>query len=256
MCGGDGVCPWAGDLTSLSLGAPIKGEGQYLPQSWWRGPNGKMGVGRPARTRTGLVVMAEARRAATVPPALPPPREGGAALNLSSEGRALGACGRVGARVDTAARMWPSLPSPGGACRPPVSCEQGREESELGRPGDGWELLVGGPPLQQEQGKCPRRVAGALWPRVCGTGAVGELSPAPPLAQDPQAGSKASEPRGTHWLPGPSAVQCPRQGTGHPRVPSWATSRASVTTPESFSSLPRGDGVVSYPPQPGPARRP
>lgn len=184
------------------------------------------------------------------------PEGGGAALNLSSEGRALGACGQVGARVDTVARMWPSLPSPGGACRPPVSCEQGREESELGRPGDGWELLVGGPPLQQEQGKCPRRVAGAPWPRVCGTGAVGELSPAPPLAQDPQAGSKASEPRGTHWLPGPSAVQCPRQGTGHPRVPSWATSRASVTTPESFSSLPRGDGVVSYPLQPGPARRP
>lgn len=162
-----------------------------------------MGVRRPARTRTGLVVMAEARRAATVPPALPPPR-GCAALNVSSEGRALGACGQVGARVDTATRMWPSLPSPGGACRPPVSCEQGREESELGRPGDGWELLVGGPPLQQEQGKCPRRVAGAPWPRVCGTGAVGELSPAPPLAQDPQAGSKASEPRGTHWLPGPS----------------------------------------------------
>lgn len=255
MCGGDGVCPWAGDLTSLSLGAPIKGEGQYLPQSWWRGPNGKMGVRRPARTRTGLVVMAEARRAATVPPALPPPR-GGPLSAFPPRGEPSGPADRSG-------RGWTLPPGCGPLClrqvgraSRPVSCEQGREESELGRPGDGWELLVGGPPLQQEQGKCPRRVAGAPWPRVCGTGAVGELSPAPPLAQDPQAGSKASEPRGTHWLPGPSAVQCPRQGTGHPRVPSWATSRASVTTPESFSSLPRGDGVVSYPPQPGPARRP
>lgn len=187
----------------------------------------------------------------------PAPEGGGAPLSTFPPR------GEPSGPADRSGRGWTLPPGCGPLClrqvgraSRPVSCEQGREESELGRPGDGWELLVGGPPLQQEQGKCPRRVAGALWPRVCGTGAVGELSPAPPLAQDPQAGSKASEPRGTHWLPGPSAVQCPRQGTGHPRVPSWATSRASVTTPESFSSLPRGDGVVSYPPQPGPARRP
>lgn len=175
---------------------------------------------------------AEARRAATAPPALPPPRGGGAALSLSSEGRALGACGRVGARVDTVARMWPSLPSPGGACRPPVSCEQGREESELGRPGDGWELLVGGPPLQQEQGKCRRRVAGAPWPRVCGTGAVGELSPAPPSSSGPAGGQQGL--RATWHSLATRPLGCPVSSPGH-----WAPSSPFLGHLEGLCYHPR-----------------
>lgn len=41
---------------------------------------------------------------------------------------------------------------PSGLCRP-VSCGRSLEERGLARPGDGWKLLLGGPPDQLEQGK-------------------------------------------------------------------------------------------------------
>lgn len=213
---------------------------------WLQDPGSPSGKGEGGRllahrglTSTSAGRRSPGRRPAEQPLCLPPSRPRGSqgtALGLSSQARALGAWGRV--RVG-----WTLPPGCGPFCLRqveragrPVSCEQGREESELGRPGDGWKLLLGGPPFQQEQGKCQRGMAGAPWPQVCGVGAVGVLSAAPPThctAQAlPQAGSKAL------WATWHSlatrSLCCPVSSPGH-----WAPSNPFLGRLEGLPYQPR-----------------
>lgn len=135
----------------------------------------------------------EAGRAPTVPPTLPPPREPGDCSQPFLQGKSPRGPGTVGAGWALPPGCGPFCLRQVGCAGRPVSCERGREESELGRPGDGWKLLLGGAPLQQEQGECHgawrglrgrRSAAWVRWARSARLRPRTALPRPRPLAQD------------------------------------------------------------------------